>query len=545
MYNIPAIYNSNFKKNLAYLKSTNPFVYDLLERSTVNPTMEKTRDGSLTFKANGKYIESKYNPGLHARRSIEGRTGWEKTVLFLGCGLGYHINVFLSKYRTKCIVIEKSPYIFKAALYIIEPEFFKSVVPIVGFATDDLVEKLGFLLMKKISIVRHPAGTQLDPDYYNSVEKIITRKLKERLASKTTETRTAGLWLRNILKNLSHLGAGYYGTKKLHSLFNGPVILVASGPFLEDIIDDLRKLSIKLPVVSLLPSAPYLIKNNIEPDLIVTTDAGFGNRYRFISYTRTPLFSTYSSDVAILKNWPGRKYLFSHDLSFERNLVSLKNCSFTVPMQGTASIVMILLARLMGFSQIYLAGFDFAFRGVKDHHQAAGFDDHYLSTSNRISSWHTSVINGFRVNRFVHARSQKGVDINSSYKLIMYKRWLENEIIGTDLIRMNEGARISGIKYSSPCSLNMSIPDKKTDFQSRMRSIKKCKIPAENVLADLISLKRKIEHYMDLSKKSNCEKIYRTFYGKIPEVIQHAEIENEAKKAITAFKNSISYMRHR
>ena len=234
--------------------------------------------------------------------------------------------------------------------------------------------------------MRHPAGVKLDTEYYDSAEKFISRKLKEQLASDTTEIRTGGLWLRNILKNLSHLGTGYYGTKKFYRLFNGPVILVACGPFIEDIIDDLKPLSSNLPVFSLLPSVPYLIKNNIKPDLIMTTDAGFGNRYRFISYAKTPLFSTYSSDVSILKNWPGRTYLFSHDLPLERDLASLKNCSFTVPMQGTASVVMILLARLMGFSEIYLAGFDFAFRGVKDHHQAAGFDGHYLSTSSRINS---------------------------------------------------------------------------------------------------------------------------------------------------------------
>ncbi len=543
--NIPAIYNNNFNKNLAYLRNTNPSVYDILERSAINPPMEAAKDGSLTIKVNGVYLESKYNPRQYSLRHIEGRTGWEKTVLFLGCGLGYHINTFLSRYRSKCVVVEKHPYVFKAALCIIEPEYFKSVVPIVGFAIDDLIEKLRPLFSEKFSIVRHPPGVKLDPEYYDSVEKFIGRKLKERLATDTTEIRTGGLWLRNILKNLSHLGAGYYGTKKFYKLFSGPVILVASGPFIEDIIDDLKPLSSNIPVFSLLPSAPYLIKNNIKPDLIMTTDAGFGNRYRFISYAQTPLLSTFSGDVSILKNWPDRTYLFSHDLPLERDLASLKNCSVTVPMQGTASVVMILLTRLMGFTEIYLAGFDFAFRGVKDHHQAAGFDGHYLSTSTRIKNWHTSVLNGLRVDKVVRARSQQGLEITSSYKLMLYKQWLENEIIRPDLIRLNDGVRLSGITFSDPRSLNMNSLDKKTEFQNRMGSMKKCKIPAENVLADLKHLRRDIEHYMDLSKKKNCEKIYKMFYGGLPEIIQPAEIKIEAEKAVAALDNSISYMVHR
>ena len=119
MDNIPSIYKRNFNKNLAYLRSTNPSVYDILESSAVSPSMESAKDGSLTIKVNGVYLESKYNPSQHSLRQIDGRTGWEKTVLFLGCGLGYHINEFLSRYRLKCIVIEKYPYVFKAALYII------------------------------------------------------------------------------------------------------------------------------------------------------------------------------------------------------------------------------------------------------------------------------------------------------------------------------------------------------------------------------------------------------------------------------------------
>jgi len=78
-----------------------------------------------------------------------------------------------------------------------------------------------------------------------------------------------------------------------------------------------------------------------------------------------------------------------------------------------------------------------------------------------------------------------------------------------------------------------------------MRSIKKCEIPVENVLADLKKLRNNTEHYTDFSKMNNCEKIYKMFYGRVPEIIQHAEIKNETKKAITALDNCISYMGHK
>jgi hypothetical protein len=100
----------------------------------------------------------------------------------------------------------------------------------------------------------------------------------------------------------------------------------------------------------------------------------------------------------------------------------------------------------MGFDEIDLAGFDFACRGMRDHHAGAGFDDLLLASSSRLRSWHTLAAGRFRLEPFVEAEGEPGGRVLSSRKLLLYRDWIERELAGGDLARITGGAAMGGVR---------------------------------------------------------------------------------------------------
>ncbi len=234
---------------------------------------------------------------------------------------------------------------------------------------------------------------------------------------------------------------------------------------MEEIITDLVRWSRNLPVIALLPSLQYLLNYGVIPDFVVTTDAGFWNRYRLVRGCPIPLITTCTVDSVLLRNWVGETYLFSHGLPVENQFRILKERSIVIPMQGSASIVMILLARQLGFTKLFLAGYDFAFRGLKDHACGAGFDDLLYLSSTALQNWQTHVLERLKRDRIVRVHDHCGDEITSTHKLILYRNWFEREVELGDLIRLNNGARIEGLRFLKSDLIEQYGSDVKEEFK--------------------------------------------------------------------------------
>ncbi len=440
-------YEDNFRKNVCFIETNFPDTARILKAVLSPPAFEKTKSGALTLKIGEIYVESRYDPKKSAGIVTESVDPRVEHAVFLSSGLGYHINEFLRKYSACCTVIEKDAALFRAALHVIDHSLISRLTPVVGADVEYVCAALTDVLSKRLTVYRHPRGATLCSAFYDEIEEFIRARLKERVASSVTERMLHRLWLKNILRNVSRLHHGYSGTERCTGAFSGAALLIASGPFLEDIAGELQRLGRKIPLIALLPSLPYLRKLGVLPDAVLTTDAGFGNTYRMMRGVRVPLVATFSTAPAVLQHWSGPVYLFSHGLPFERNLTAVRTKSVLVPMQGTSAAVLIVLARMMGFSPLLLGGFDYAYRGVKDHHEGAGFDSQFLSTQTRLANWQTEVVGRWRQDRPVKLRSTGGTPVVSTHKLMLYREWIERETACSDLYRLNHGLPIRNIKY--------------------------------------------------------------------------------------------------
>lgn len=506
-----------FYTNCSYIAGKYPSLIQQLERVGGEERLIEARDGGLTVKIGSRYIESRITPKQNAVRFAKEFKKRGKSFIFLGCGLGYHINELLGEGCTG-VLVEQDLSMFRAALYVIDPPALSKLKLWIGIPMADVFKKILSLSLMRMVVVAHPVVTRISAHYYGGVEGAIRKRSLEQIASEVTVAESQKLWVKNIIENFSCCdvsGSRYLLQKQCLGRFSGPALLIASGPWLEEITAAIERYQRRCPILVLLPSVPYLLAHGIDPDLVLTTDAGFWNRYRAAPVNTTgrrcaaPLVTTFSCDPGVTKSWSGNVYLFSHALAFESLFTSVTSNVVSIPMQGTSSLVMILLARMMGFDTIFLAGYDFAFRGLRDHHCGAGFDTRHMQQSSRFSTWETRVFNALLSEGYREASDQEGRKVYTSYKHDLYKSWFEQEVVGEDTVRINNGLRVEGVRTAKPDVLGECGTTRTKNIDIVLRSCSRRLDPGQ-VLEELRTVREKIVVEKEPVKQ------YELVYGKSP-----------------------------
>jgi hypothetical protein len=526
LQDILTTYRERFQRNLFLLAEKDPSLLARVENSVSEERLIKAEDGELTMRAGSLYLESSISPKKQAVRFARLFAGKSDRFLFLGCGLGYHINELLGTGKTG-ILIEQDIEMFRAALFVLEPAVIGRLLLVIGFPAEEAVMKIPTPALAGSAMVTHPVSGRIWPRYYEAVGNGVRRKLQQELASEATVASSQCLWIKNVLRNVGLPHKNYSLLRKeCAGRFAGPVLLVASGPWLEEAMEKIARLSTDIPVFSLLPSLPYLLSCGVKPDLVLSTDPGFYNRDRAraaldaAGTMQLPLATTFSADHGMLRSWRGKVIFFSHGLAIETLLGDVTNDALSIPMQGTSALVMILLARVMGFDRIFLAGYDFAVNGIKDHHRGGGFDTIDLAKSSRFFRWDTAVVSRLAGEGFYRIgggsgdekKSKSGDDgvisknaasggISTSHKLSLYRTWFEQNIVRSDLVILTGPTGIrTGPAPQSPVS---------ADFEITLEPYTK-RLDRRVVLKGLQSITRR------LSAKSSYEKRYEMLYGTRP-----------------------------
>lgn len=539
----------NFSRNSSYIARRFPSLYKKIQSFHDPPNFEKAEHGGLTLKIEGIYLESRFDPERE-------NNGFERYAgsffVFLGAGLGYHINRLLEVGRAG-VLIEKRFDVFRASLFIISPEVLERLRLLIGVDVETVSREIGAFLTRKTAIVPHRRSMQLDERYYDRITLAIKDRIHEMEASRLTDVYTRSRWAKNVLRNSTVQQRRIYGTKNLSSNFSGPAVLVASGPFLEEARTMLDTLARKLPVFSLLPSMAFLLHQGIRPDFVVSTDAGFYNRYRLFTALRsmqkscpargiggdndspgttsTPLIAALSADSCLIRLWPGDVYVFSHGLPMENQLKRTSVRLMTVPMQGTAAIVMILIARMMGFSPLYLAGYDFAVQGLKNHHRGAGFDDFLENRVTRYTTRETIALDRLRRSVPSSVKDSTGARVYTTRALMLYRNWLEGIDLG-GTVRINRGLPVRGMDFIKNIpdlpEWNRSLPEKEP-------------LRTRDIADDLEDLMRRIsgDGGKILSPRKRVQEIYRLLYGETPPGLTdglQVEIEHDVSRMVALLK---------
>jgi hypothetical protein len=421
----------------------------------------ESKDGEKTAKANGFFLHSQYSPQKEAQRFVELLTCpfQPEYIVITEPGIGYITSFLKEKFpsakigairftnefdsfnsRFNFIFYKKSGISIQNQLqnYFSEDKIF-SVFFVSWKPSEKAFQKENDEVWKEIKAAL---------DYSKTI--LVTRQFFEKK------------WLLNTINFIKY-------SKNYYSLIKSdlPVIITASGPSLEENIPVIKNLQNISLIVALSSALPVLLKNNIIPDLCMTTDGGYWAKEHLkqLRKNNIPLAMTCEADCQklFLKNNPVIPLYYNDGLS--KKICGLTEIPFVkVERNGTISGTALELFLNFTSDKIYFFGLDLC--------EAKGFQHtqpNELETNSSISDFRL-----FTKEKRLSRQSFK----NESLEI--YKNWFQNvklpqnkvfRII-SDKYKKNNLGQITDITPEEFKKLSNEII-KSPDFKSKDKILKK------------------------------------------------------------------------
>ncbi len=314
-----------FRNNLGVLRKRWPSLAKSVEQTVVPSELKilktNSRYPTLALDLHGKYVlfHSREHPIREVREQVRDLViPVEKNVLFLGCGLGYHIREIFSRIPKESYVflIEQYMPIFRLCLeycdlrdLLANPHF----VPVIGRnpeqVFDDLKGYIFQLVNNDLIVLRHDTSCLLFGDYYREVEKKIRDLIVWGKKNFEAGVRFRREYQRNIIKNLGFF-LSQPGIESL-DFTSSPVIIVGAGPSLERNFSDLRRLMGEIPIIAVDTALKPLLREGVVPTVVVSIDptpqnfAHFRNVHEFPEVKNIPLVIDPQVYYEIPRSYPG------------------------------------------------------------------------------------------------------------------------------------------------------------------------------------------------------------------------------------------------
>ncbi len=365
-------------------------------------------------------------------------------LVFLGLGAAYHIIPFLDQSDiSEILVIDKDISLFKSIL-----------------ANLDLSQ---FILNKRVKFL-------IDPDYITVKEYLLSNylpavsgnlhilNLRSRFSIEEAYFTTILTSIEDLLESLSadfsvqsHFGKRWfintiYNLKKAQSVKNilphiKKAIITGAGPSLEFQLPSLKKHRETSFLIATDTSLPFLIKNNIKPDLVISIDcqhitfhhffAGFPPDIPLVLDLASPAWLTRQSDNIIF-------FTSGHPFSQFVNK-NWRNFPHIDTSGGNVSHAAISLADKLGAKEILLYGVDFSYPQGKSYARGTYLYPYFMSTSNRFTTSESSFVSFIFYNKkTLTNHTEYGISYTTT-PMISYKERLETASINLNAAIIQKG----------------------------------------------------------------------------------------------------------
>lgn len=382
--------------------------------------------GFFCAEINGKNLHSRYNPHREAERYVNSLEFIDPSpIILLGAGLGYIIEKLKARYKESDII----------ALYYSDEIYREKLTPdneninwhpSSGIALNIFFEKyISEEKLRTLCIAEWNPSSLIFPDLSLSVNKQLKSHIQKLNGNIQTTAHFGKKWIRNLLCNF--LSIDSYCTMNISSK---PILIVSSGPSLEESIHQIKKYHDRLVLWALPSSLEMLNKWEITPDLLISTDPGF---YASVHLNSLPdgiptampftasrgLWQKESAHLVLNQGLPFEKDLFNFD--------QMENIG--IPSNGTVSGTALELAR-SGGREIYFAGLDFCLRDIQAHCRPHSFDTLLASDTNRLSPQQSVYYH-----RASYAHADFSLGIRKSRSLDTYANWFSKLSINKECIK--------------------------------------------------------------------------------------------------------------
>ena len=318
--------------------------------------------------------------------------GFFPFVVFLGCGLGYQIEELVRRADiVDAIIFEPDPEVFSASLFAVDWEeicnrFLRrkgyTITFSIGLNADRaaLTELLERELVKRAPL--YPTVTlyfnhQANP-LMNAIAEDVRRNLPSffsGLGNYDDEVRRLNNTLHNLERGVQVISAAWsLPTKR-------PVLIVGSGPSIDDRLDDIRAVRDDVIVVTVGTGLRGMLSNGITPDYHLELDPDYMVYQTLSEMGRDSLWNITFLAVnevnpAVFELFDQKFVYFKKDNPSSR-LFGLESKAFE-RCNPTCMNAALSIFSTLGFADIYLFGADFGFKSADKHHSMSsvfGVDD--------------------------------------------------------------------------------------------------------------------------------------------------------------------------
>jgi len=345
-------------------------------------------------------LHSRYNPQAEAERYIDSLKLKESIECFILIepGIGYLIPALQNKFNNSKIIVLHIENNLQKEEYndplIISP----AGMPLKGavhFGTEStnvkkfLENEVQPLDIDRIRIIEWRPSLNHYKDVYISLLTQVVEFLKQMDAEKRTTDAFGKRWFKNFFKNL-----GKTGKTLLYKQTELPVIVIGSGPSLEEVLPIIKKIQNNHLIIAASSSITALQVNGITADIIITTDGGNWAMYHSVKHYRQQPDTTLAVNLcaALPSQTENIPFLIINDGSFWQSIIlhELDIPSVIIPQKGTVTATAVELAMLLSSGCIYLAGMDFSNSDIRTHVRPYAFDNIFFGSANRFNPVYTT-----------------------------------------------------------------------------------------------------------------------------------------------------------
>jgi hypothetical protein len=410
----------------------------------MNILIEKAKSGmdNLVLEINGMKhpVYSRYDPEKDGERFYrENITSGSDFFIIIGIGLGYHIKPFTENNSVKkIVVIEPFEEIYNKITGL------KSVLEVVSsnkvefLCGEDVLQFIGsltgrydYLFYNKLQVLCYPPLKRASGSKYQDIEKAVENGVDTLVEDSVTIGKFARVWLRNFIINYSNvkkirLISSLFGTAK------GTAVVTGAGPSLDRALPNIKVSRRSIFLIATDASVKPLIRNGVKPDLIVTIDPQAYVRCHFEGLDRgyieeIPAVLNLLSFPSVVDIFNNKYFFFSkHPTTSLFDTIFLKKQKAIINYQSVSSLAY-KIAVEMGFGEIYLAGFDFSYPGLRAYAGKTFFYDFAINRWERLKPIQT--VECKMILRGSEKIESPGKDLfYTSQNLLSYHRELLNAI---------------------------------------------------------------------------------------------------------------------
>lgn len=419
--------------------------------------IKQTPSGNPTVVLNGRYLHSSRDPVREAQRSVADLVRREPPcIVLLGIGLGYAAEELLTQTETTLVIAFEPNSELKDMLAASRSSSRLIESPRLRWcnSASDLRAVLPEAAANGFEVLRLPGRAQADPEPFRLADEVLESFRSRIEINANTLKRFGRRWIRNLCRNAGVLRRAL-PVQRLHDGFAGiPGLLLAAGPGLDQILEDLPELAEHAVVVAVDTAVPAALSRGVIPDIAVVVDPQYWNARHLDSVrpSRTLLVAESSTHSSVFEHFKPPHYICRSLFPLGHVVENALGELGTLGTGGSVSTTAWDLLRFSGCSPIYVAGLDLGFPGGQTHFSGSFFETLAVALSRRLNPAEQTI------HRYLSSAGPFPVDaagggtVLTDRRMELYRAWFERQLASGDGVSSftltTGGAAVTGLP---PC----------------------------------------------------------------------------------------------